>query len=472
MLKASQQQLLQATNIGLLNIRQIELNYYTYFFSAFSAQCAILCGFTYSAVTQMGYGGGVPYTGQIETNDGGNLEHLKYNYILYMFWFTSAICMMAALHNIFCSTLIMVMGPARALLGPIGSMSIANEGMRAEMKHIVVSYVVMCTTFAMSTASSFWVVMGVFPASCCTAITMVASYFWYTFALRIYNRFYFDELWSRTLTEDTTFVNPAEDEDDDPMNKLDLAGIRQLENANDRGGGEGGGEGGGGRGGRGARGAGAIRLNPIHSSRASSSPSSSALSSAKGPPPTASSGSIPSQILTRKNSPALKNMVLMEGHMHKKAASSVGQWVGLGFGGDDWKRRYFVLMANGDLWYYKSARHYQVDPSRRLKERAIELAMYQVQAAKDALGRDADDDADNNDDVMSEGSQGSPESSWNSSRSLTHDVFLVPDETVVKAYAPTGDIQHRVWHFRFDQKREQEEWVSALTKVSSASLSL
>lgn len=478
MLRANQALLLQQTNIGLLNLRQIELNYYTTFYGAFSGQSAVLCGFVYSSVTQMGYGGTVPYTGPIVHE--GSLEQDQYEYVLWFFWFSSAICIMAALHNIFCSTLIVVLGPAKALFGPIGSMSPANEGMREEMQQIVVSYMIMCGTFALSTCASFWVVMGLLPASVCTAVTAVACRWWYIYAQRIYNRFYFEDLWQRRLKEDASFLNnPAEDDDDDddPMTKLDL-GI-SPENPQNR---------------KSAASAkpskmgGSIRLNPIFGTAASvashQSPSSGNRASSFPSPPSASaSQTLLSQILQRKNDPALKSVILMEGHMHKKAASGLGQWA-MSLGGDDWKRRYFVLLANGSLWYYKSHKHYQTNPLNRLKDRPIEVGIYQVQVlGTDTFIKDADDDNDDDDDTSSEQmsstagagipattSSHSVMQSWSSSRTPTHDIFLVPDENVCKVYAPTGDVKHRVWHFRLDQRRELEEWQAALVKVSSASL--
>lgn len=470
MLRANQQLLLQQTNIGLLNLRQIELNYYTTFYSAFAGQSAILCGFVYSSVTQMGYGGGVPYTGAIV--EEGTIDRAHYNYILLFFWLTSAVCIMAALHNIFCSTLIVVLGPAKALFGPIGSMSPANESMRDEMQQIVVSYMIMCGSFALSTTASFWVVMGLIPASVCTAITAVACRWWYIYAQRIYNRFYFDDLWNSRLKEDASFLDPAadDDDDDDPMTKLDLGlgekfqkggGVQPPPKSKLQ--------------------AGSIRLNPIFGSSIATHPSNSP--SGREPPSSSSSSSsvsqtLLSQILQRKNDPELKSLVLMEGHMHKKAASSLGQWA-LSIAGDDWKRRYFVLLANGSLWYYKSHHAYQTNPLKRLKDRAIEVAIYQVQVQpKENFGKDADDDHD--DDDMSEQSGGSTNTaatspppsvmhSW-SSRAPTLDIYLVPDEDVCAVYAPMGDVKHRVWHFRVDQRRELEEWQAALSKVSSASL--
>ena len=44
MQKANQQALLQSTNVGLLAIRQIELNYYAGFYTVFGSQAAILGG--------------------------------------------------------------------------------------------------------------------------------------------------------------------------------------------------------------------------------------------------------------------------------------------------------------------------------------------------------------------------------------------------------------------------------------------
>lgn len=50
--KANQEALLHATNIGLIDIRQSEINYYTHLYSSFGTQAALIGGFTYSVFTQ------------------------------------------------------------------------------------------------------------------------------------------------------------------------------------------------------------------------------------------------------------------------------------------------------------------------------------------------------------------------------------------------------------------------------------
>jgi hypothetical protein len=53
MQKALQSALVQNTNQGLVQIRNVEINYYTSFYCAFGCQADIIIGFAYSALTQI-----------------------------------------------------------------------------------------------------------------------------------------------------------------------------------------------------------------------------------------------------------------------------------------------------------------------------------------------------------------------------------------------------------------------------------
>lgn len=515
MLKANQQALLQQTNIGLLNIRNMELNYYIFFYGSFSGQSALICGFVYSSVTQMGYGGGVPYTmpvgNQFAADDTPNqhgFRHYQKEYkvglvIFSLFWITSAVCILAALHNIFCSTLILTLGPGKALFGPVGSMLPANQGMREEMKHVVLSYVVMVGSFAVSTAISFWVVMDLTAAILCTFIVVIAARYWYFYSERIYNRFYYDGVWDEVhMSSDRAFGDEATvgaEDLDDPMRQLDLEGIRRLELRAGAGSGAGGGSGrtakveGQGKdaiplpspsGGKNSAG---MRMSPlwVSSSPAAPPPSAPSASPSSRLQPETQTGSLASRLIMRRADLTLKRNILMQGHMSKKAAAAAGRW-GLQFSLDEWKRRYFVLHANGDLWYYKSFSAFQSAPDKRLKERAVELGLYDVRTAQ-TKSKDADDDNDDDNDsdtasvtsattspVQRGGIGGSSDSPSRTRPSL--DIFLVPNEAAFKAmsmgHGSDGEWggQPRVWHFQLDKEKEHQEWVAALTKVSVMSL--
>jgi hypothetical protein len=183
-----------------------------------------------------------------------------------------------------------------------------------------------------------------------------------------------------------------------------------------------------------------------------------------------------------------KRVIIMQGHMSKKAASMPGLW-GMQFSLDEWKRRYFVLHANGDLWYYKSYKAFQNSPEKRLKERAVELGMYDVRTLA-PKARDADDDHNDDHDDGDSGSDsgnstvapgtitGSPmhgglreKEKKVGAHSL--DIFLVPNEAVFRVITGSGsdiNLQPRVWHFQLDKDKEHQEWVAAMTSMSATSI--
>jgi len=53
MIVAKHNQLLQKSNHQLVEIRQLELNYYSSFFSSFGTLCSLIAGFTLNSLTNM-----------------------------------------------------------------------------------------------------------------------------------------------------------------------------------------------------------------------------------------------------------------------------------------------------------------------------------------------------------------------------------------------------------------------------------
>ena len=99
MLHAQQRALLQQTNQGIINIRNYELEYYTTFYGTFGGQSALIGGFVYSAVTQA------------TINYGWQELEFTSGMLLGFWWFFSAISLGAALHCLFTTIMLQVLGP-------------------------------------------------------------------------------------------------------------------------------------------------------------------------------------------------------------------------------------------------------------------------------------------------------------------------------------------------------------------------
>lgn len=127
--QAQQEQLFQQTNLGLLNIRQLELNYYLQLNLSLGTQAALVGGF----VTQV-------FTQQPRNN---TMEKYYVDVWQDVAWITSSACVALCIHVIVCTMCMQVFGPGLALNGPVGSMARACVGMEIEQKQIIVSYILM-----------------------------------------------------------------------------------------------------------------------------------------------------------------------------------------------------------------------------------------------------------------------------------------------------------------------------------------
>lgn len=176
---ANQKQLFQATNQGLLAIRQSEVQYYQSINVSFGTQAAMIGGFTYGVFT---------FNQAVETSGKHYIATLTDCY-----WVAAACTIALAVHVILCTTLMQVLGPGLALNGPIGSVARATEGMRLEQKQIIFSFIAMVMMFSVATVLSCWVIMSVAGAAGCTIAFGFAAYNWYKYCQRIYLRFYWDK---------------------------------------------------------------------------------------------------------------------------------------------------------------------------------------------------------------------------------------------------------------------------------------
>jgi hypothetical protein len=94
--------MLQA-NQQLLNIRELELNYFTNVFENFGIVSGLISGFTLSALTQV--------------DAKGASAH---DFFKWLFWLTCATAMCTSLHCLLTTTFVNVFGTGLALRGPSG----------------------------------------------------------------------------------------------------------------------------------------------------------------------------------------------------------------------------------------------------------------------------------------------------------------------------------------------------------------
>ena len=197
--KAHQQALYQTTNQGLLGIRQAEIGYYIGIHAACATQAALVGGFTYGMYTQNPLASGT----------------IGERWIADVYYLVAALTVATAVHVILVTMLIQVLGPGLALHGPIGSMVIAANGMRAEQKQITVAFTLMLIFFILTTVCAGWVVFPWEGALAATIVFVVALKYYYASCERIYLRFYWehnDNRWKDRRASDVDSI----DDDDDP----------------------------------------------------------------------------------------------------------------------------------------------------------------------------------------------------------------------------------------------------------------
>jgi hypothetical protein len=196
--RANQAALFQQTNQGLLNIRQLELNYYINLNIAFGTQAALIGGFSYGLLTQTDFSFG---------------EDVSYARVFQKInWVTSACTIAAAVHVIITTMMMQVLGPGLALHGPIGSMARAAQGMRVEQKPIIVAFVLMMVLFSVSTVLSFFSIMCFESSIAASGCFLVAARYWWYYSERIYLRFYWE-----LSEEDDRYGNAHPEDECDEM---------------------------------------------------------------------------------------------------------------------------------------------------------------------------------------------------------------------------------------------------------------
>ena len=84
-------------------------------------------------------------------------------------------------------------------------MGYAVDGMRSEMDAIVLTFIVMVISFAISQTAFFWVVETTVVAWISTVIMLIAAAYWYFYCVRIINRFQWHD--SRVVWDDLDEVD-------------------------------------------------------------------------------------------------------------------------------------------------------------------------------------------------------------------------------------------------------------------------
>jgi hypothetical protein len=176
MYTANERVIAHNNNIGLINIRNAEVSYFSNVYSTFGLNAVMLAGFVLSSISQ------VP-----------GMEASCSIFWKYMYWTTTAVCIVVALHIVLDSIFLVVYGQGMAMRGPVGSMVQAVQGFEAEQNQTVRSFVLTVVLFTISTAATYWIMMDSLPALLSCVITLIGVCFWYHYCLRIYNRFYWDK---------------------------------------------------------------------------------------------------------------------------------------------------------------------------------------------------------------------------------------------------------------------------------------
>eukprot|EP01031_Cornospumella_fuschlensis_P024991 gene24991-30190_t len=445
--RANQIALFQATNQGLLNIRQAELNYYINLNIAFGTQAALIGGFTYGVFTQ-----------------NQKNEDYDYSYIFQdIYWITSAGTIAASVHVIITTMLLQVLGPGLALHGPVGSVANAADGLRREQKTVITAFIVMMILFSLSTVLSFWAVMSQESAIGGTVVFIIAGRYWYFYSERIYLRFYWDP--EHMLSEQRDSFDPADIPVPGrkvPAPTVSTGGERTVS------------------GGWGSHG------NPIHdknldrmermstntdevNANNDNSDTNNAESERSTPAKKRISRFLPRMFSrkeragdkkestegtadTRSFAQSLSGVVAMEGYLTKRENKASSRF-------------YVLLYANAHMFFYESRQVYRHDPRKLIYKRPLIVLDYLVtvfnseeEGGGGMGGREAS--MDYAESVVSASAAG--DKLGNRKPRGKFEITLTPRDN-------EGETVRYPWVFRCDTEEELSIWVEALSTVSPSS---
>lgn len=95
----------------------------------------------------------------------------------------------------------------------------AVNGLVVEQKHILVAFIISIIFFAFQAVGMYWVMMESTSAIVSTCVTFVAMFFWYDYALKLFNRF----RWDYKNSDWNDFTNPDQELDDLNPNSVVLS---------------------------------------------------------------------------------------------------------------------------------------------------------------------------------------------------------------------------------------------------------
>lgn len=118
-----------------------------------------------------------------------------------IYWLSAAVVTASSLHCVLTAMLCNLYAPGLALRGPTGSMVKAVEGMIEEQTVILRSFVLTVLSLGVLLVSYSWMTMTINAATISTIIIIIGAYFWYSYCVRIYNKFKWTDM-EVTFTQD------------------------------------------------------------------------------------------------------------------------------------------------------------------------------------------------------------------------------------------------------------------------------
>lgn len=309
MLKAEQLALIQEANKQLLNIRNTELTYFRDMFLSFGVVTGgVICGFSSTVLSQI-------MAKTVDVSEGWK----------WLYWVTVPLIMCFGFHNLLCTTFANMYGSELALRGPSGSMVRAVDGMVKEKDSIFLTLLVTVMLYQFLALCCSFMVMDDYCAYVSTVILVLGSYYWYTYCLRIYNRFKIHGVqfaWKEQVDGPRVSQrNPQSDGASRPstINPLNKSGNKDISGDGD-----------------------VVTLQ------------------------------------YRKSDDLSENN--MQGYLDLKGTKKV-----LFRTVNVLDRKYFVVQG-ADLYYYHTKEEYELDPSKSVRSRPISLAGYDVMSSTDESG--------------------------------------------------------------------------------------
>lgn len=172
MLRASQLALAQQANQQLVNIRQLEMDYFISILNSFALIATVVGNNSINVLTQIDV-----------KNETVNIA------FTWIFCITMMVNLTVSVHCVLTSLFTVVFGTGLAIRGPAGSMVRTVEGMIKEMDGIFMSFLICMGTFQLELIGICFYTMRFYAAYICTLIFLIGSYYYYAYCKRIMNRF-------------------------------------------------------------------------------------------------------------------------------------------------------------------------------------------------------------------------------------------------------------------------------------------